>query len=53
MSWVHTLQLVAARGHDSVTVTVASGKGSTPREAGAKIIVTAFAVHGTFGGGEL
>ena len=53
MSWVHTLQLVAARGHDSVTVTVASGKGSTPREAGAKMIVTADAVHGTIGGGEL
>jgi xanthine dehydrogenase accessory factor len=53
MSWIHTLRLVGERGHDAVTVTVTSGKGSVPREAGAKMIVTIDALHGTIGGGEL
>jgi xanthine dehydrogenase accessory factor len=53
MSWIHTLQLVSERCQDAVTVTVASGKGSTPREAGAKMVVTIDALHGTIGGGEL
>jgi xanthine dehydrogenase accessory factor len=53
MSWLHTLQLVGERGHDAVTVTVASGKGSTPRDPGTKMIVTLEALHGTVGGGEL
>ena len=34
-------------------VTVASGQGSTPRDAGAKMLVTVDAIHGTIGGGEL
>lgn len=53
MSWLHSLRLVGERGLDAVTVTVASGKGSTPREPGAKMIVTIDALHGTIGGGEL
>jgi xanthine dehydrogenase accessory factor len=53
MSWLHTLQHVSERGHDAVTVTVASGKGSTPRDPGTKMIVTVDALHGTVGGGEL
>ena len=53
MSWIHTLQLVAERCQDAVMVTVTSGKGSTPREPGAKMIVTIDALHGTIGGGEL
>jgi xanthine dehydrogenase accessory factor len=53
MSWVHTLQLVNERCQDAVMVTVASGKGSTPRDAGAKMVVTIDALHGTIGGGEL
>ena len=36
-----------------VLVTVASTRGSVPREAGTKMIVTADAVHGTIGGGHL
>jgi xanthine dehydrogenase accessory factor len=53
MSWLHTLRLVGERGLDAVTVTVTAGKGSIPREAGAKMIVTIDALHGTIGGGEL
>jgi xanthine dehydrogenase accessory factor len=51
--WVHSLQLCGESGHDAVLVAVLSGKGSTPRDAGAKMVVTADAVHGTIGGGEL
>ena len=51
--WLHTLQLVAERGLDAVLVTVASGMGSMPREAGAKMVLTVDAAHGTIGGGEL
>ena len=36
-----------------VLVTVASTRGSVPREAGTKMIVTVDAVHGTIGGGHL
>jgi len=51
--WLHTLQRVGERGLDAVLVTVASGQGSTPRDAGAKMLVTVDAIHGTIGGGEL
>jgi len=37
----------------AVLVTVAATRGSVPREAGTKMIVTADAVHGTIGGGHL
>jgi len=53
MSWIHTLQLVSERCQDAVMVTVTSGKGSTPRDPGTKMIVTIDALHGTIGGGEL
>jgi xanthine dehydrogenase accessory factor len=36
-----------------VLVTVLSGTGSTPRDAGARMVVTVDAIHGTIGGGEL
>jgi xanthine dehydrogenase accessory factor len=36
-----------------VVVQVALAKGSTPREAGVSMLVTASAVHGTIGGGRL
>jgi xanthine dehydrogenase accessory factor len=51
--WLHALELCGERGHDAVLVRVLAGKGSTPREAGAKMVVTPDAVHGTIGGGEL
>jgi xanthine dehydrogenase accessory factor len=40
-------------GQPAVVVTVASTRGSAPREAGTKMIVTAAAVHATIGGGHL
>jgi xanthine dehydrogenase accessory factor len=51
--WLHTLQRVGERGLDCVLVTVTSGRGSTPRDAGAKMLVAVDAIHGTIGGGEL
>jgi xanthine dehydrogenase accessory factor len=51
--WLQTLRRVGERGLDAVIVTVTSGKGSTPREAGAKMVVTVDALHGSIGGGEL
>ena len=51
--WVEALCRTAARGADAVLVTIASGKGSTPREAGAKMVVEPGAVHGTVGGGDV
>ncbi len=51
--WLHTLQRVGERGLDAVLVTVTSGQGSTPRDAGAKMLVTVDGIHGTVGGGEL
>jgi xanthine dehydrogenase accessory factor len=51
--WLHALQRVGERGLEAVLVTVTSGQGSTPRDAGAKMLVTVDAIHGTIGGGEL
>jgi xanthine/CO dehydrogenase XdhC/CoxF family maturation factor len=47
------LRNLGERGQDAVLVTLASGKGSTPRDAGAKMVVTPDALHGTIGGGEV
>jgi xanthine dehydrogenase accessory factor len=38
---------------DAVCVTVRSAKGSTPREAGAYMLVSGAAIYGTIGGGQL
>ncbi|MCC6474385.1 MAG: xanthine dehydrogenase accessory protein XdhC [Burkholderiales bacterium] len=50
--WVEALQRLGREGQDAVLVTLASGKGSTPREAGAKMLVTGDAIRGSIGGGE-
>ncbi|AJY44747.1 xanthine dehydrogenase accessory protein XdhC [Martelella endophytica] len=42
-----------AENPDAVIVTVASVKGSTPREAGAVMVVSATSACGTIGGGQL
>jgi xanthine dehydrogenase accessory factor len=51
--WVGELQRLRREGTAAVLVTVASIKGSAPREPGAKMIVTADDADGTIGGGHL
>ncbi|MGH8727407.1 MAG: xanthine dehydrogenase accessory protein XdhC [Burkholderiales bacterium] len=51
--WIHHLQRLRRDGAPSVLVTVASVKGSTPREPGAKMVVTQNETFGTIGGGRL
>jgi xanthine dehydrogenase accessory factor len=42
-----------AQGEPAVIVSVASTKGSVPREAGTRMIVARASIHGTIGGGHL
>src|SRR5437867_2594806 len=51
--WLRKLEELHDRGQPCVIVTVAASKGSTPREAGAKMLVSAEAIYGTIGGGHL
>jgi xanthine dehydrogenase accessory factor len=51
--WVGTLRSALSAEARAVVITVAAARGSTPREAGAKMIVTAKTVQGTIGGGHL
>ncbi|MEK0082391.1 xanthine dehydrogenase accessory protein XdhC [Benzoatithermus flavus] len=48
-----TLETLLAAGEPAALVTVAAAKGSTPREAGAVMLVTAACCFGTIGGGRL
>ncbi len=51
--WLENLQQLMERDERCVLVTVAGARGSTPREIGAKMIVTASETMGTIGGGQL
>ena len=51
--WIDVLQRCRSRNVRSVLVTVVSSKGSVPREAGTRMLVTADEAHGTIGGGHL
>lgn len=51
--WVRKLAALAREEEPCVVVTVAEARGSTPREAGAKMIVTAAETWGSIGGGNL
>ena len=51
-AWLDTLASLARDGTPAVLVTVTAVRGSTPREAGCKMVVTADAAHGTIGGGN-
>ena len=51
--WIDELSDLAAAGEPVVLVTIAGIRGSAPREAGAKMIVTATETVGTIGGGQL
>ncbi|HUN93553.1 MAG TPA: xanthine dehydrogenase accessory protein XdhC [Burkholderiaceae bacterium] len=53
IGWVRALETRRARQERAVAVTVAAVRGSTPREAGAKMIVDASTIDGTIGGGNL
>jgi xanthine dehydrogenase accessory factor len=53
MNWVQTLQRLRQQQIPAVMVTVASTIGSTPREPGARMIVTSKQMYGTIGGGNL
>jgi xanthine dehydrogenase accessory protein XdhC len=48
-----TLAQALAAGETAVLVTVAEALGSTPREAGARMLVSARRTNGTIGGGRL
>jgi xanthine dehydrogenase accessory factor len=51
--WISLLLEAKQRRETAVAITVASTKGSAPREAGTKMIVTTGEVNGTIGGGHL
>jgi xanthine dehydrogenase accessory factor len=51
--WIAALAELAAAGRPAVLVTVVKVAGSTPREVGAKMVVTPDALAGSIGGGHL
>ncbi len=52
-TWLDALTMLDRAGEASVLVTVVHARGSTPREAGCKMVVTQDALFGTIGGGNL
>ena len=53
LGWIETLAELQRRGEPCVLVTLVEEQGSTPREAGAKMLVTAAGSHHSIGGGNL
>jgi xanthine dehydrogenase accessory factor len=53
IDWIAPLASVLSADGCAILVTLAAARGSTPREAGAKMIVTSRATHGSIGGGHL
>jgi len=53
IGWLDDLHALIERGREAVLVTVVAAEGSTPRETGTKMIVTADDIVGTIGGGNL
>jgi xanthine dehydrogenase accessory factor len=51
--WISALAELSAAGRPAVLVTVLRAEGSTPREAGTKMVVAEDGSHGTIGGGHL
>ena len=51
--WIDELSDLTAAGEAAVLVTISGIRGSSPREPGAKMIVTAHETIGTIGGGQL
>lgn len=52
-NWLFELDTLSRNQQPLVLITVASVKGSTPREPGAKMLVTAQQIFSTIGGGNL
>ena len=52
-AWIDALAAAERDNQPAVLVTVLAAKGSTPREAGAKMVVSADGLAGTIGGGNL
>lgn len=52
-TWVEALSQCEQRGESYVLLTVISIAGSTPREAGAKMVITGDSTYDTIGGGHL
>ncbi|WP_107330612.1 xanthine dehydrogenase accessory protein XdhC [Metapseudomonas otitidis] len=53
MSWINALAELQQRGEPNVLVTIIEERGSTPRNAGSKMVVTAERIYETIGGGHL
>ncbi|QEY64043.1 xanthine dehydrogenase accessory protein XdhC [Metapseudomonas lalkuanensis] len=53
MSWISALADLQQRGEPCVLVTIIEERGSTPRNAGSKMVVTAERIFETIGGGHL
>jgi xanthine dehydrogenase accessory factor len=53
LDWLQTAERFSQHGTPCVLVTLAEARGSVPREAGAKMVVSADAAVGTIGGGRL
>lgn len=51
--WLEALARLAAAGTPAVLVTVVRAEGSSPRDAGAKLVVGPETQHGSVGGGHL
>jgi xanthine dehydrogenase accessory factor len=52
-TWLHALTELEREGEPAVLVTVVTARGSTPREAGCKMVVTRDSQYDTIGGGNL
>lgn len=53
MSWINALAELQQQGEACVLVTIIEERGSTPRNAGSKMVVTAERIFETIGGGHL
>ncbi len=53
MDWLRALQQLREQGRSGVLITVTSVRGHAPREAGAKMVVTAEGLWDSIGGGNL
>jgi xanthine dehydrogenase accessory factor len=51
--WGEAVSACVAAGEAYVLVTLLGTRGSTPRDSGSKMVITATACHGSIGGGEL